>query len=134
MLEAATHTSKEYSKTDLAPAAPSMSVIIKKKQTHTDLASYLHAACFSPVKSTFSQAISKHFFATWPGMTTKLINTHLAPVIATLQGHMHQERQNLQSTKVEIKDYKTKMDKLRRRIKAIQALKIKGQIFGKLFT
>ena len=57
--KAAKHNKREYIKADLQPAAPSMSVIIKKKQTHADLASYLHAACFSPVRSTFSKAISK---------------------------------------------------------------------------
>ena len=41
LLKAAQHNNKEYIKKDLAPAAPSISVIIKKKQTHTDLASYL---------------------------------------------------------------------------------------------
>ena len=44
--------------------SPSMAVIIQKKKTHTELAQYLHAACFSPVKSTFEKAInittSKH--------------------------------------------------------------------------
>ena len=46
---------------------------------------------------------------------------------------MHQERQNLQSTKVSI-DYDTKMDKLRKRLKAMQALKTKGRTLEELFT
>ena len=61
------------------------------------------------------------------------MNTHLNLVIATSQGHMHQEQQNLQSTKVAIKDYKTKMEKLRQRIKTMQALKTKGQTLEKMF-
>ena len=56
----AKHNKTEYLKADLAPQTPSMAVIIKKKQTHTDLASYLHAACFSPVRSTFASAIAKN--------------------------------------------------------------------------
>ena len=38
------------------------SVIIRKRQTHTDLMEYLHASCFGPVKSTFIKAIKKVFF------------------------------------------------------------------------
>ena len=37
-------------------------VIIRKKQTHQDLVRYLHAACFSPVKSTWVKAIQKIIF------------------------------------------------------------------------
>ena len=36
-----------------------LNVILRKKQTHVELASYLHAACFSPVPSTFIKAIKK---------------------------------------------------------------------------
>ena len=36
---------------------PSLSVIIQKKKTHMKLAQYLHAACFSPVESTFVKGI-----------------------------------------------------------------------------
>ena len=124
---------KEFVKENLAPKVPSMAVIIKKKQTHTDLTSYLHAACFSPVRSTFCQAITQQFFKTWPGLTPTLINRHLPPVIATAQGHMHQERQNLQSTKGS-EDYDTRMDKIRNRLKKLQALKSKGQTLEEVFT
>ena len=41
-----------------------MSIIIKKKQTHHDLARYLHAACFAPVPSTWKQAIKNKKFIT----------------------------------------------------------------------
>ena len=58
---------KEYLKADISPHTPSLSVIIKKKQTHTDFASYLHAACFSPARSTLATAIARNFFKTWPG-------------------------------------------------------------------
>ena len=58
----ATQLSKNYMKADLVKTITSMAVIIKKKQTHTDLAAYLHVLCFSPVRSTFSKAISKQLF------------------------------------------------------------------------
>ena len=35
--------------------SPSMSVIIRKKQTHTELVQYVHAAAFSPVMSILSR-------------------------------------------------------------------------------
>ena len=90
-----TKSTQAYLKTNLVKTIPSIAVIIKKKQTHADLAAYLHASCFSPVRSTFAKAISKQFFKTWPGLTSALITKHLPPVIATTQGHLHQERQNL---------------------------------------
>ena len=54
------HNQTEYSNADISPTNPSLAVIVKKKQTHSDLAQYLHAACFSPVKSTFATAITKN--------------------------------------------------------------------------
>ena len=53
---------KVYFPVKLAPENPKLSVIIQKKQTHLELAQYLHAACFSPVKSTIITAIRKHHF------------------------------------------------------------------------
>ena len=43
-------------------------VIIRKHQTHTDLAKYLHASCYGLVKSTFIKAILK----IWPGLSEKM--------------------------------------------------------------
>ena len=74
-------------------------VIIRKKQTKQELAKYLHAACLSPPVSTFTAAIAKNNFSSWPGLTTKLINRHLPKSILTYQGHLHKEKQGLQSTK-----------------------------------
>ena len=72
----------------------SMSVIIHKRK-HTELAQYLHAACFSPVKSTFQKAITRNHFKTWPGLTPNILK-HLPTSARTVQGHIHQGRQNLQ--------------------------------------
>ena len=76
-----------------------MGVIIQKKKTHHDLVRYLHAACFSPVLSTWKKAIKNNNFTTWPGLTVDLISKHLPPSLATVRGHIHRERRNLQSTK-----------------------------------
>ncbi len=70
--------------------SPSMSVIIQKKQTHTELVQYLHTACFPPVKSTFEKAIKQHHFKTWLGLTADILK-HLHMTVYTVQGHMHQE-------------------------------------------
>ena len=64
-----------------------------------DLATYLHAACFSPVPSTFVKAIKNNHFSTWPGLTADLINKILPKSIITDKGHLNQQRKNLQSTK-----------------------------------
>ena len=40
---------KYFIKTPMDASRPSLVVIIKKKQTHTELAQYLHSADFSPV-------------------------------------------------------------------------------------
>ena len=83
----------------LYPKDQKLAVIIRKKQTHRDLAKYLHTAFYSPVKSTWEQAIKKDHFITWPGLTPQLLQKHLLPSTATVQGHNYWERQNLQSTK-----------------------------------
>ena len=78
-------------------------VIIRKKETRKNLAKYLHAACFSPVKSTWEKAIDNKNFITWPGLTTSLVRQQLPLSTATVQGHLHSQRKNLQSTKHDVK-------------------------------
>ena len=51
------------------PKTPKLNIILRKKETHMNLVKYLHAACFSPVPSTFKKAIKKGFF-------TKLARTN----------------------------------------------------------
>ena len=66
-----------------------------------ELAQHLHAILLFPVKSTMIAAIKKHHFKSWPGLTPQIISKHLPVQAVTVQGHLHQERQNLQSTKSE---------------------------------
>ena len=77
--------------------------IIRKDKTKTELAQYLHAAAGYPVISTFSQAIKKGNFLSWPGIESLSFQKHLPKSMATAKGHLDQERKNLQSTKVQIK-------------------------------
>ena len=79
--------------------SPSINVILRKKQTNEDLITFLHAACCSLVPTTWIKAIENGQFATWPGLTPKLIRKYLSPSEHTAKGHLKQERQGLQSTK-----------------------------------
>ena len=82
-----------------APKKHQMAIIVQKRQTKQNLIRYLHAACFSPVKSTWLKAYNNRNFLGWTGLTESLIKKHLPLSTATIQGHLHKERQNLQSTK-----------------------------------
>eukprot|EP00978_Attheya_sp_CCMP212_P032292 scaffold125437_cov29-Attheya_sp.AAC.1 len=73
--------------------------------TKPELAKYYHAACFSPVKSTWVKAIKKGSFKSWPGLTEELVNKYLPESMNTTLGpHMNQTRQGLRSTKRKISD------------------------------
>ena len=76
-----------------------MNVIIRKKQTHQELVTFLHAACCSPVSETWIKVIDNKYFLVWPGLMSKLVRKSLLPSEATALGHLKQERQGLQSTK-----------------------------------
>jgi hypothetical protein len=65
-----------------------------------DLISYLHAACFSPVKSTWITAIKNGNFTSWPGLTEQAVEKHLYKSTSTTKGHLNQQRQNARITKV----------------------------------
>ena len=81
-----------------------LNVIIRKKEPKANLATFLHGACWSPVKSTFLKAIEKNHFTTWPGLTTKLIKRDLLPNLATTLGHQRHDKHSLQSTKLKVID------------------------------
>ena len=74
-----------------------MSVLIQKSNTRKELAQYLYAVYFSPVPSTFFQAIKRQHFKTWPSLTPNILK-HATESIDTVQGHQHQDRQGMQST------------------------------------
>ena len=65
----------------------------KSKQ---ELILFYHAACFSPTKRTFVDAIKRNAFASWPGLTVELVNKYLPRTEATIKGHI---RQNYKGTK-----------------------------------
>ena len=75
-------------------------VIIRKNMLKKDLITFLHGACFSPCPTTFTKAIKNGNFITWPGLTPELVTKFLPTSVATVRGHLKQERQHLQSTRI----------------------------------
>ena len=71
---------------------------VYKNKTQAELASFLHATCFIPVKSTFIKALKNGIFLTWPGLMVKLIATHPPKIEATIFGNLDQMRKNTRST------------------------------------
>ena len=105
-----------------------INVILRKQQTHSDLAEFLHGCACSPVTSTFITAVNNNQFMSWPGLTTKLIKKHLPPNRATAKSHLHQESQHLQSTKphdtdMYLKNIKRNIARLKNSVSNNQSLK-----------
>jgi hypothetical protein len=65
-----------------------------------DLINYLHAACFSPVKSTWIKAIKNGIVSSWPGLNEHNVEKYLSKSTSTAKGHLNQQRQNARTTKI----------------------------------
>jgi hypothetical protein len=65
-----------------------------------ELIKYLHAACFSPVKSTCIAAIKNGNFTSWPVLTECAVEIHLSKSPSAVKGHLNQKRMNTRSTKI----------------------------------
>jgi hypothetical protein len=65
-----------------------------------ELIHYLHAACFSPVNSTWIAAIKNGNFTSRPGLTERTVERHLSKSSATVKGNINQQRVNTISTKI----------------------------------
>jgi hypothetical protein len=65
-----------------------------------DLINYLHAACFSPVKSTWIKAIKNGIFLSWPGLNEHSVEKYLSKSTSTTKDHLNQQRQNVRTTKI----------------------------------
>jgi hypothetical protein len=75
-----------------------------------DLINYLHAACFSPVKSTWITAIKNGNFIAWPGLTEHAVEKHLSKSTATTKGHLNQQRQYARTTQIKTTNADTEYD------------------------
>jgi hypothetical protein len=65
-----------------------------------DLINYLHAACFSPVKSAWIKAIKSGNFSSWPGLNEHAVEKYLSKSTSTAKGHSNQQRQNARTTTI----------------------------------
>jgi hypothetical protein len=65
-----------------------------------DLIYYLHAACFSPVKSTWMKAIKNGIFLSWPGLNEHTVEKYLSKSTSTAKGHLNKKIQNARTTKI----------------------------------
>ena len=64
----------------------------------------LHAAAGYPVKDTWIAAINSGNYVSWPGLTSKVIQRHFPELDETQKGHMKQQRQNVRSMRIKIKN------------------------------
>ena len=89
----------------VAPSRPpTVSTHIKAHSAYgmtmqADLVQFMHRAAFSPIASTWNQAIDAGYFATWTGLTSALVRKYLPKSLATSKGHMRQDRKNIRSKK-----------------------------------
>ena len=56
--------------------------------TQANIVQFLYRAAFSPITSTWTQAIDVGYFTTFPGLTLELIRKYLPKSLATTKGHM----------------------------------------------
>jgi hypothetical protein len=64
-----------------------------------DRIAFHHASCNYPVISTWLKALDSGFLTTFPGLSADLVRKYPPNSIATIKGHMGQERSNQRLTK-----------------------------------
>ena len=79
---------------------PQANGLLRAKTTKSDLAMYHHASLGNPTPSTILPSIKKGFLKSFPGLDEDLIKKHLPKAIETSIGHLNQQYQNSQSTKI----------------------------------
>jgi hypothetical protein len=83
----------------LQPVPLNLAQNIQRLRTKEQLVEYLHRAAGHPVKKKWLAAIKAGEYATWPGLTNKLVSKHLQNTEETAMGHLHRRRQTIRSTK-----------------------------------
>ena len=63
------------------------------------LAKFYHKYTFGSSISTFIKSIGDGHFATWPNLTSNLIQKNIPKITTTSKGHLYQVYQNVQSNK-----------------------------------
>ena len=92
-LNSATHTDITHTNT-----LHSLNSAIDAPTTAERVAFY-HKSLFSPTLSTLAKAIQAGYLTTFPTITTKQLRRWPPDQTATVKGHMHAKRANIQSTK-----------------------------------
>jgi hypothetical protein len=82
-----------------------------------DLINFLHAACLSPVKSTWIKAIKNGNLSSWPGLTEHAVEKKLSKSTSTTKGNLNQQRQNDRTTKIKDTNVITQETDMDHRIK-----------------
>ena len=78
-------------------------------ETKKELIEFYNKAAGHPVKKTWIAAIEQGAYASWPGLTVKLVQRFLDKQEATIMGHMHARKSSVQSTKPKIQKLTTNL-------------------------
>ncbi len=85
------------------PSAPTQRSHLANSVLHNpsirNRVAFYHAALFSPTISTWTKAVRLKQLSSWPELTMKQITKYAPNSIATIKGHQHRTRSNIQSTK-----------------------------------
>ena len=73
---------------------------VYEKKTQAEIASFLYATCFSPVKSTLIKAVENGNFATRSDLKSELMTAHLPKSEVTVFGNLYQTRKIIDQQKV----------------------------------
>ena len=79
-----------------------LNVIIPKDLSISKLIQFYQGCLFSPAKSTLLKAVNNNNFITWPGLTPTNVQKYYKDTVYTAKGHLNQEKQNIQSTKLKM--------------------------------
>ena len=85
----------------IGPIIQQVKGTVGKKLTKTDLVLYQHPLLVNPTSNALLKGIKQGFLATFPGLDEKTVTDHLPPLIDTSKVHLQQDRQVLQSTKLQ---------------------------------
>ena len=82
----------------LPPQSPQLGLSAYTIQTVPALVRYLHACAGFPTATTWSDAINRGYYLSWPGLTSARVNKHLPKSEITSKGHLKLIRQGIRPT------------------------------------
>ena len=68
-------------------------------RSQAEMVRYYHAAAGFPTKATWLKAIENNHYASWPGLSTKVVRAHFPESEETQKGHMKKQKAGARSTK-----------------------------------